>query len=395
MSVEIPKEELFEHVKISASMVTLACLPGTQAWQNAKISKLPTKIFDINGELLFQDYPISSEKENRVVGNVRAGVRKDLGSPITAYELGERYWNFDASVEKLKPIFSKKFPKLKVTDIKLVCYSYPKLGVMFQAIDPSGAVSRQIYDVASLTAVPERNERKAVEGFYAWSYLDSLKEVKSLRLRRFEQVKKKLMEIPEVERMAMLKADVFRKYTVESKYFDAIFKLIQTKLLQYCTHYNYNEVRSHHCFVLQGQEVDDYCAVATCQMILCYYRYYYTQNQIAPALGYSAGSGCPSDQSPGYKSLTCNHLNAVFDNTPTFAEAKAQIDALRPFKSGISGHARACTGYSSNLLTGVNRLYIYDPWPWNANFKLAGTVTWEDWDSPVKTNFVTTKLTCP
>jgi hypothetical protein len=88
-------------------------------------------------------------------------------------------------------------------------------------------------------------------------------------------------------------------------------------------------------------------------------------------------------------------LNAAFDNTPTFAEAKAQIDALHPFKSGISGHARACAGYSSNLLTGVNRLYIYDPWPWNANLKLAGTVTWEDWDSPVKTNFVTTKLTCP
>ncbi len=130
-------------------------------------------------------------------------------------------------------------------------------------------------------------------------------------------------------------------------------------------------------------------------MILCYYRYYYTQNQIAPALGYSAGSGCPSDQSPGYKSLTCNHLTAAFDSTPTFNEAKAQIDALHPFKSGISGHARACAGYSRNLLTGVNRLYIYDPWPWNANFKLAGTVTWEDWDSPVKTNFVTQSLTCP
>jgi hypothetical protein len=139
---------------------------------------------------------------------------------------------------------------------------------MFQAVDPSGGVCRQIYDVASLNSVPERNESKAVEGFYAWSYFDSLKEVKSLRLRRFEQVKKKLMEIPEVERSAMLKADVFRKYTVPSKYFDTIFKLIQTKLLQYCTRYNYNEVRSHHCFVLQGQEVDDYCAVATCQMIV-------------------------------------------------------------------------------------------------------------------------------
>jgi hypothetical protein len=239
MSVEIPKEELFEHVKISANMVTLACLPGTQAWQNAKLSKLSTKIFDINGELLFQDYPIKSEQEGRLVGHVRAGVRKDLGSPIVAYELGDRNWSFDVAVEKLKPIFSKKFPKLKVQEIKLVCYSYPKLGVMFEAIDPSGAVSRQIYDVASLNAVPEKNDRRAVEGFYAWSYLDSIKEAKTARLRRFEQVKKSLMEIPEVERTAMLQADVFRKYTVTSKYFDTIFKLVQTKLLQYCTHYNY------------------------------------------------------------------------------------------------------------------------------------------------------------
>ncbi len=59
MSVEIPKGELFEHAKISANMVTLACLPGTQAWQNAKLSRLSTKIFDINGELLFKDYPLS------------------------------------------------------------------------------------------------------------------------------------------------------------------------------------------------------------------------------------------------------------------------------------------------------------------------------------------------
>ncbi len=395
MSVEIPKEELFEHVKISASLVTLGCLPGTQAWQNAKILKLPIKIFDINGELLFQDYPIKTEQEGRLVGHIRASVRKDLGSPIVAYELGDRYWSFNVAVEKLKPIFSRKFPKLQVKAIKLVCYSYPKLGVMFEAVDPSGAAIRQIYDVASLNPVPEQKERRSIEGFYAWSYLDSLKEAKASRLRRYEQVKKNFLEIPEAERIAMLKADVFRKYIVESKYLDKFSRFLKTKLLQYCTHYNYDEVRSHHCFVLQGQEVDDYCAVATCQMILCYYRYYYTQNQIAPALGYTAGSGCPSDQSSGYKSLTCNHLTAAFDSTPTFSEAKAQIDALHPFKSGISGHARACAGYSSNLLTGVNRLYIYDPWPWNANFKLAGTVTWEDWDSPTKTNFVTSKLTCP
>ncbi len=103
------------------------------------------------------------------MGHVRADVRKDLGSPIVAYELGERYWSFDAAVETLKPIFSKKFPKLNLKSIKLVCYSYPKLGVMFEALDPTGAICRQIYDVASLNAVPEKNDGRAVEGFYVWS----------------------------------------------------------------------------------------------------------------------------------------------------------------------------------------------------------------------------------
>ena len=90
-------------------------------------------------------------------------------------------------------------------------------------------------------------------------------------------------------------------------------KINATKQLQFCTHYNYNEARSHHCFVLHAQQVNDYCAVATCQMILCYYRYYYTQGQIAPALGYTAGSGCPPDQSAGYEQLSCNHLDATHE----------------------------------------------------------------------------------
>jgi hypothetical protein len=394
MSVEIPKQELFEHVKISANMAMIGRLHGTESWQNAAISKAPTKIYDINGELLFEDYPIKSRREAQVVGHVRSGVRKDLGAPIIAYELGARQWNFEAVVEKLKPVFRTKFPKLKVKEIKLVCYSYPKLGVMFSAVDPSGALCRQIYDVASLKPVPERNDRPAIEGFYAWSYLDSLKTIRSTRIKRYDQIKKNLMQISEFDRTAILSKDTISKNLLISKFAQKAVSLIDTKLLQFCTHYKTTETRSHHCFVLQGQEIDDYCAVATCQMILCYYRYYYTQDQIAPKLSYAPG-GCPADQSPGYKTLTCNHLNAFYDSTPTFSEAKAQIDALHPFKSGITGHARAVAGYSTNTLTGVNRLYIYDPWPWNANFKLAGTVTWEDWDSPNKTNFVTAKLACP
>lgn len=170
-----------------------------------------------------------------------------------------------------------------------------------------------------------------------------------------------------------------------------------TKQLQFCTHYNYNEIRSHHCFVLHAQQKWDYCAVATCQMILCYYRYYYTQDQIAPALNYSPG-GCPPDQSAGYEQLSCNHLDATYDTSPTWEEARDQINAIHPLKSGVPGHARACAGYSYVWwLFGITdrRLYIYDTWPWNADYKLGGAVYWEDWDTITHTNYVFTRLLCP
>jgi hypothetical protein len=174
-----------------------------------------------------------------------------------------------------------------------------------------------------------------------------------------------------------------------------------TKRLQFCPHYADTHARGHHCFSLKAQEVDDYCAVATCQMVLCYYRYYYAQDDIAAPCGYSAGSGCPADQSPGYESLSCNHIDAAFDNSPTWEKGRDEIDALHPFKSGIPGHARACAGYSYTqwiiVLGGITdrKLYIYDPWPWNADHALGGAVYWEDWDSITHTNYVTTRIDCP
>jgi hypothetical protein len=151
--------------------------------------------------------------------------------------------------------------------------------------------------------------------------------------------------------------------------------------------------------VLHGQQVNDYCAVATCQMILCYYRYYYAQNDIAPALGYTAGNGCPPDQSPGYESLTCNHLASSFDGSATWEKARDQINLLRPMKSGIPGHARAVAGYSYTWwkLSGIQdkKLYIYDPWPWNADYALGGAVVWEDWDAVTHTNYVYAHVDCP
>ena len=394
-----PEEEHFvapgkivQHVSLAAAEGVSLGLRGMEAWQRASVKRTPVKIYDLNGKLLFLDYSIARGGE--VIGTVRAAASKVLGLPIFAHELGPRSWNFNAAVEKLTPKVKKEHPKWTLVDTKLICYSYPKLGVLFSLKDEAGKEQRLIFDIADLSLIPEGTPTNGNEGAYAWSFYDSLSDTeRRRRLRNFDQADSNIMQLSENVK-SLLQQDSISKISVAV---GGLLTLIKTKELQFCSHYAYTEARSHHCFSLHGQQVNDYCAVATCQMILCYYRYYYTQDQIAPALNYSAGGGCPSDQSNGYKKLTGNHLDSTFDASPTWEKARDQIDGLHPLKSGINGHARACAGYSSNLLASLSqkKLYIYDPWPWNADYKLAGTITWEDWNSLTHTNYVYTRLIYP
>lgn len=390
----ISKDELLEHASLSVLRNASAVIPIITDWSKGGVKKESLEIFDINGKPLFYDYTIKKGAET--IGTVRTGASRILGSPVIAYEIGPRYWDFEVTVKKLTPRVKKEYPRQKILGTKLVCYSYPKLGVMFEIIDEQGRQSRLIFDVADLSLIPEKPPKPGVEGAYAWSFYDSLPEdVRKIKLKRYDQLDKWRLEIPEKTRKNIRIARTLTPFVDVIKW---PIKKTVTKQLQFCTHYNYNEARSHHCFVLHAQQRNDYCAVATCQMVLCYYRYYYTQDQIAPALNYGPG-GCPPDQSAGYEQLSCNHLDATYDTSPTWEEARDQIDALHPMKSGVPGHARACAGYSYVwwLFGGIadRKLYIYDPWPWNADYKLGGAVYWEDWDSITHTNYVFTRLLCP
>lgn len=389
----IPSSELVEHASISSLQAVSARLPGLEAWERASLHKRPLSIFDLNGKLLFLDYPIVLN--GAVVGKVRSAASSVLGAPVVSLLCENVTWDFARSVEKLTPKVAKEYRGWKVVDSKLVCYSYPKMGVMFNLVDAAGKKMRLVFDVVSLNLIPEGKPESGMEGAYAWSFYDSLSDdVRARSIEQFKTVNQARLKVPVETRKLMVASRSLA--SINTSILDRIdlWKVV-TRQLQFCTHYLPTEARSHHCFVLHGQQVDDYCAVATCQMILCYYRYYYTQPQIAPALNYSAGSGCPSDQSAGYESLSNNHIDATYDTTPTFAEAKSQINALHPFKSGIPYHARACAGYSFtswvNIVTSQS-LYIYDPWPWDPDLKVGGAVYWEDWNAVTHTNCVYTRL---
>jgi hypothetical protein len=391
----IPKDELLEHVAMLVLRNSTAKVPFLERWSEAGLDKMPLEIFDLNGQPLFFDFTI--KKGSEIYGTARAVASRVLGTSVLAYELGPRSWSPDSALKKLTLMVKKELPRSKILGTKLVCYSYPKLGFMFDVVNEQKGKSRLIYDVAALSRIPEATEvRASTEGAYAWSFYGALTEnIRAANIEKHESINSWRMAIPKRLRTDLVRARTFKPYG------DRIicpFKLNVSKQLQYCTHYNSTEARSHHCFSLHGQQVNDYCAVATAQMVLCYYRYYYAQTDIAPKLGYNPG-GCPADQSGGYESLSNNHLDATYDSAPTWETARDQIDLLHPFKSGISGHARACAGYSYVwwlcTKTKDRMLYIYDPWPWNADYKLGGAVYWENWDSIVHTNYVLTRLLYP
>lgn len=390
----IPHDQVLAHAIVGTAK-NFAVLPDLAHWAPAAVVRTPQVIFDINGQPLFHDFRVA--RGDATLGHVRVAASRLLGSSVIATELGERQWSFESAARKLAPKVKREFKGAKVSAPKLVCYSYPKLGVQFEVDGPAGK-KRLIFDVASLARVPEMAEAgRDREGFVAWSLYDSLseKERKS-RLARFKKGEGDISGLtPRMLKAALTARTVAKAFDV----LKPLYRRTATRLLQFCTHYGHAHARSHHCFVLHGQQVNDYCAVATCQMILCYYRYYYAQNDIAPALGYNAGSGCPPDQSPGYESLTCNHLASSFDGSATWEKARDQINLLRPMKSGIPGHARAVAGYSYTWwkLSGIQdkKLYIYDPWPWNADYALGGAVVWEDWDAVTHTNYVYAHVDCP
>lgn len=398
----IPKTQIREYIGLK--LLQDRSIPDLQiqALTKSIILKTPTTIFDINGYPLFHDYTLKSGRS--AIGKIRAAASKVLGTPVISYQIGADKFNINEAMKEATEVIKKKHRGARIGAPKLVCYSYPKLGAMFN-VSRRGGSEKIILDLPSLQPV-QITSPDDKEGAYAWSFYDKISNTdQTKRVKLFEKHEKIREEAPAktLASLATTKSLInkdYQKYVVD---IETLFNYESGRKLQFCNHYNdgfskfsiaKTGTTGHECFQLHAQEVSDYCAVATAQMILCYYRYYYTQDQIAPDLGYTAGNGCPSNQGPGYETLSNNHLDASFDSSPTWEKAKDQIDVLHPLKSGITGHARACAGYMSSKigLTRTKSLYVYDPWPWNSDLKLGGSVYWEDWDAVSHTNYIYTEL---
>lgn len=129
------------------------------------------------------------------------------------------------------------------------------------------------------------------------------------------------------------------------------------------------------CYDVRRQATSVWCVPASVQMLLDFYRYEYTQNRLAAALGLGTSSN-PTDLPVGMEgkvvniieAMTSKALDVTMHNDPTWAYFRDEIVANRPVISFVPGHARTIAGYSvtgsaASGLSPSRYLLVYDPSP--------------------------------
>lgn len=358
----------------------------------ADTSETPLIIYDLNGAPLFYDFELSEDSE--AVGIVRAAASPTIGTALVAVELGPRTWDAAEAMRAAQGQVRKQHQRAEVTGSKLVCYCYPKVGVEVSFNVPRQGPDSVIIDVADGLPVQNIGADEA-EGSTAYSYYDVVvAPTENARRRRWSRAEEDAAVLRRVDAALLdpaarlkpgARTRIRRPLTRELPY--AILPLPQQKVVRFGPRCN-----PHECFSLYAQETNVFCAVATAQMILDFYRWNYTQDEIAVAMGTGPTGTGNEGQAAGYESLSRRCLTATFDTSAEWSEAKIEIDADRPVKSGIPGHARAVAGWmrtwSWASWNWELALKVYDPWPWNADLCAGGQVVWEDWDAVTHKNFI-------
>lgn len=367
---KLAKAHAAAHLQIGVKSNT----PGMEQWYGSHLGR-PQIIYDLNEQPLLYDFPVKS-RSGKQLGQIRTAANKINKNAVLSTSFGGAEWDLRDASNRAQEIVRSKF-KGEILRTRLVCYAYPKLGIMVYWRKKS-ETERTIIDIGDYSVVPERVE-PGKRGPGAWSFYENIKhEDASKAAKEFSANDKLLDEIKERSRLDLSVALKGYEWAQAQQVVQVVLSLYTTKILTFCTH-----AYSHECFYLHPQINGYYCVVATGQMLLDFWRYNYTQDQIAHAMGTTAGGTGYAGEVNGYQNLTCSHFSATHDTTPTLAEARAEIDANRPFDYSYSYHAMACAGYRrlNFSITGIQaeyQLLIYDPSPVNT-----GTRRWETWGSGI------------
>jgi hypothetical protein len=389
----VTKDLAMDHSLLTVRRAWAGQVRDFEGWGGVQLDPKPLELHDLNGQLLFYDFAVMDA--NRMVGSVKASASRIIGSPVVTVEFGPRGWDAGAATKEAQKKAKEQFPRAKIKKTEVVCYCYPKVGVRVDVQLADGKAASAIYDASDYSVVG-RFGADETEGSIGYSFYQEIAEPEAeVRERRWNLAERELeaarSATPRVLERAIRTRDLADvRATLLPMQPVATYALAtySQKVIPYSP-----RCSTHECFALYAQQTSVYCAVATGQMILDFYRWYYTQDQIAAAMGTGAGGTSNTGQVTGYETLSKKCLDATYDSTANWTEAKAEIDQGRPLKSGIAGHARACAGWKKQNIFLVGQtpkkwLKIYDPWPWNANICSGGKIYWEDWDAVTHTNFI-------
>jgi hypothetical protein len=258
-------------------------------------------------------------------------------------------------VENAKKLVAENHKNATVTSSKVVCYSYPKIGIMVDIQESkSNEEKSRLFDFSGSEIIGKSiNDTNSLEVADIWSLYAEIPE---------EELEERLTAWDEYDKRA-------------KKIADNNFKgdEVQIKIAG---------VQKTLPFTRYAQENSYYCAPATGKMIAKYYNVIHTQAYIAGMMLVVTGLGTSVyDQLEYYEdSDGLDKDGSDYDSSPTWAEAKTEIDNNQPLATLISGHTRACAGYCQGA-DGNNYLYIYDPWSLSFGNSYRGGIYWEDWDS--------------
>ncbi len=389
--LSIAPERAIEHVNLTIRRAWAGRIPDFENWGGHELDPDPLIIHDLNGQVLFYEYAVMDGKE--IAGTVKASASKIIGPAVPAVEFGPRGWDPGQATREAEKYVVKTYKNAKVKDTALVCYSYPSIGVRVDFDHPKQGKQSIILDAADLSPI-EKYGVEGLEGKAAWSFYDEIAEPEAARREQIwdradEELEAARGDTPQILEQGFTSRELpeLQDVFIPELHYDFIpfFSSGTIKYSPRCS--------PHECFALYAQQTSVYCAVATGQMILDFYRYYYDQDDIAAAMGTGSGGSSNSGQVTGYESLSNKCLDATYDASANWSEAVSEINANRPLKSGIPGHARACVGWKRQNIFLIGQqpkhwLKIYDPWPWNANICAGGRIVWEDWDTVTHTNFI-------
>jgi hypothetical protein len=291
-------------------------------WNGATLKSEPQVIYDLDGAIL--TYRFTAEKDGEIIGIVDAASSKTAGGPVLSVGAPPMVIDEKQVLSELDDIVNKEYPGYTIGTKTIVCYNYPRTGMLVILSNPDNRdIKRIIIDVNDYSVIPEK--KSAMEGdLSAGSYYDDMS---------VEQMKQNIQnwDNPSMNRMAPMYAP--------------------QKLLS-VTRYE--------------QASENWCAVTVAQMISQYYGYSRTQQAIANIMGNGGGGGSnPAMELTYYHASTgsggLGKTNSIDDYSPftTWTAAADEIDSYRPLKVGNLGHARTISGYKIN--SGSNYLYVNDP----------------------------------